>query len=34
MTLQPGTSEGLEPATGVGTARVQERQKASFSIPP
>ncbi|MBW3654507.1 MAG: DEAD/DEAH box helicase family protein [Gemmatimonadetes bacterium] len=31
MTLQPGTSEGLDPATGVGTARVQERQKAYLS---
>jgi type I restriction enzyme R subunit len=31
MALQPGTSEGLEPATGVGTARVQERQKAYLS---
>jgi type I restriction enzyme R subunit len=31
MTLQPGTSEGLDPAAGVGTARVQERQKAYLS---
>jgi type I restriction enzyme R subunit len=31
MTLQPGVYGGLEPATGVGTARVQERQKAYLS---
>jgi len=31
LALQPGVYGGLEPATGVGTARVQERQKAYLS---
>jgi type I restriction enzyme R subunit len=31
MTLQPGLYGGLQPATGIGTSRVQERQKAYLS---